>query len=184
MCFFPTFAASFGFRLTLLFAMNAYYYPDFQSFQKSLWFIDRALLVLGSYIHRPSGKRWDVSSNSSYYMTMSMSYVHQKTKGQDETKKVSRVWPELYMIKSMKQEKLFRNSLLSANSTKNIKSVKMQSNVTHPSNWGCNFVSISHSWRSLSKKILKDDKFQNNLLSVPYPIICDSRYNSTYIDLP
>ena len=108
MCFFPTFAASFGFRLTL-FAMNAYYYPDFQSFQKSLWFIDRALLVLGSYIHRPSGKRWDVSSYSSYYMTMSMSYVHQKTKGQDEPKKVSRVWPELYMIKSMEQEKLFWN---------------------------------------------------------------------------
>ena len=109
MCFFPTFAASFGFRLTL-FAMNAYYYPDFQSFQKSLWFIDRALLVLGSYIHRPRVERDEMSPairHTTWRCRCRMCI--KKPKGQDEPKKVSRVWPELYMIKSMKQEELFWN---------------------------------------------------------------------------
>ena len=166
MCFFPTFAASFGFRLTL-FAMNAYYYPDFQSFQKSLWFIDRALLVLGwSYIHRPSGKRWDVSSNSSYYMTMSMSYVHQKTKRPGWAKKSQSGMTRVIYDKEYETGRII---LKFANSTKN---------VTHPSNWECVFVSISHYLKILVKKNSKRWQFQNNLLSVPYPIICDSRYNS------
>ena len=165
MCFFPTFAASFGFRLTL-FAMNAYYYPDFQSFQKSLWFIDRALLVLGSYIHRPSGKRWDVSSNSSYYMTMSMSYVHQKTKRPGWAKKSQSGMTRVIYDKEYGTGRII---LKFANST-------------HRSNWECVFVSISHSWRSLSKKILKDDNFK-----IIYILFCTLLYVTLgiigYIDL-
>ena len=70
----------------------------------------------------------------------------------------------------MEQEKLFWNFRLSANWTRNIKSGKIQSNVTLRSNWDVFvFIWISRSWSS-SFEIQKDGNFKIIFL-VPYPII-------------
>ena len=85
----------------------------------------------------------------------------------------------------MEQEKLFWNSHLSTNWTRNIKSRKIQSNVTLSSNWDvfvCVFVFIwiwiSRSWCS-SFKIQKGGNFKITF-PVPYPII----YNPGHIAMP